>query len=66
MGRRFAPATCLALPARTRVTWIGGVPQAPHGVIELRDDGSHGPIAFRALASSVRIPVASPRKGKPS
>lgn len=67
MSRRFAPATCLALPARSRVTWIGGVPQSPHGVLELRDDGSHGPIAFRHLASSVRIPVARPaRKGKPS
>ncbi len=74
MSRRFAPATCLALPARTRVTWIGGVPQSPHGVIELRDDGAHGPIAFRALASSVRIPIARPqasfgtttKKGKPS
>ena len=71
MARRFSPATCLALPARSRVTWLGGVPQAPHGVYELRDDGTHGPIAFRALASSVRIPVArraepSAKKGKPS
>lgn len=61
MARRFAPATCLALPARTRVTWIGGVPQSPHGVSELRDDGSHGPIVYRPLASSVRIPVAKRR-----
>ncbi len=70
MVRRFAPAACLALPARTRVTWLSGVPQSPHGVVELRDDGSHGPIVYRPLASSVRIPIARPpgaaKKGKPS
>jgi hypothetical protein len=41
MARRFAPATCLAMPARSRVTWLRRGPTSPHGVIGLRDDGTH-------------------------
>ena len=41
MARRFAPATCLAMPARSRVTWLRRGPTSPHGVIRLRDDGTH-------------------------
>ncbi len=41
MARRFAPATCLAMPARSRVTWLRKGPTSPHGVILLRDDGTH-------------------------
>ena len=41
MARRFAPATCLALPARSRVTWLRRGPKSPHGVVALRDDGMH-------------------------
>ena len=41
MARRFAPATCLAMPARSRVTWRKRGPDNPHGVIALRDDGMH-------------------------
>jgi len=41
--QRFAPARCLALPARSRLTWIEGRFEAVHGVVELRDDGEHGP-----------------------
>lgn len=40
--RRFAPARCLALPARSRVTWRGRF-VAADGVLELREDGGHGP-----------------------
>ena len=41
--RRFAPALCLALPARSRVTWRSGRFSAPDGVIQLRADGGHAP-----------------------
>ena len=41
--RRFAPALCLALPARSRVTWHQGRFSSPDGVIQLRDDGEHAP-----------------------
>ncbi|HVJ93223.1 MAG TPA: hypothetical protein VM580_25655 [Labilithrix sp.] len=41
MARRFAPATCLALPARSRVTWRRHGPANPRGVVVLRDDGMH-------------------------
>jgi hypothetical protein len=41
MSRRFAPATCLALPARSRVTWLKRGPKNPRGVLALRDDGMH-------------------------
>jgi hypothetical protein len=41
MARRFAPATCLAMPARSRVTWTSGGPSSPHGVTVLREDGTH-------------------------
>lgn len=58
LARRFSPAVCLAMPARSRVVWTRGVPKNPVGVFELREDGSHGPIAYRAPASSMRIPVA--------
>lgn len=40
--RRFAPSTCLAMPARSRVTWLKRGPKDAHGVIALRDDGSNG------------------------
>lgn len=41
MARRFAPATCLALPARSRVTWLRRGPKNPRNVVALRDDGMH-------------------------
>lgn len=40
--RRFSPSTSLAMPARSRVTWLRRGPQNAHGVIALRDDGSSG------------------------
>jgi hypothetical protein len=43
MVQRFAPARCLALPARSRLTWIDGRIEAVHGVLELRESGEHGP-----------------------
>ena len=41
MARRFAPATCLAMPARSRVTWHKRGPDNAQGVITLNDDGMH-------------------------
>ena len=40
--RRFAPSTCLAMPARSRVTWLRRGPKNAHGVLALRDDGTNG------------------------
>jgi hypothetical protein len=51
MARRFAPATCLAMPARSRVTWKKRGPENAHGVISLRDDGMH--IQFEESGSGV-------------
>ena len=41
--RRFAPARCLLLPARSRVTWRDGRFEGAEGVQELRPGGGHGP-----------------------
>ncbi|MEW5849928.1 MAG: hypothetical protein AB2A00_14125 [Myxococcota bacterium] len=43
MARRFAPARCLALPARARITWQDQRFHHAHGVVELRHDGTHAP-----------------------
>lgn len=47
-ARRFAPAVCVAMPARSRVTWIDGAPRSPDGVFELRDNGTSGPVSIHA------------------
>lgn len=39
--RRFAPAACIALPSRSRVTWLKTGPTAPKGAFAIREDGSH-------------------------
>jgi hypothetical protein len=39
--QRFAPATCLALPARSRVTWRAGKFTTPRSVIKLEASGEH-------------------------
>ncbi len=40
--RRFAPAMCLALPARSRITWRAGRFSSPDAVLRLRSDGECG------------------------
>ena len=50
--RRFSPAKCLAMPARSRVTWSHGSLSSASGVVELRADGTHGP--FETAAGEVR------------
>ena len=42
MARRFAPAVCLGMPAKSRARWRSGRVENPHdGVFELREDGTH-------------------------
>jgi hypothetical protein len=45
MARRFAPARCLALPARARITWRDGAFESPSSVIRLFCDGSRQPVS---------------------
>jgi hypothetical protein len=42
LARRFAPAICLGLPARSRVVLRGSRFSSPQGVLCLRRDGTHG------------------------
>lgn len=39
MVRRFQPARCIALPARSWCVWNAGELESPHGVVELHEDG---------------------------
>jgi hypothetical protein len=52
--RRFAPAICLALPARSRVTWLKGKFTSADGVIQLRDDGGNTPFIPGPLSGAAR------------
>jgi len=44
MSRRFAPAVCLAMPARSRITWTRGRFTSAHDVIGLMPDGKCEPL----------------------
>lgn len=46
--RRFAPARCVALPARSHVTWTDGQAVFAEGAIELAPDGETAPFALTA------------------
>jgi len=50
LARRFAPALCLTLPARSRVTWRAGQFSSAHGVQRLRSSGEHVPFEPQAGA----------------
>ncbi|MBS2014357.1 MAG: hypothetical protein JST00_15830 [Deltaproteobacteria bacterium] len=41
LARRFQPATCIAMPARSRVTWLRTGPTGLRGAFAIREDGSH-------------------------
>jgi len=41
LARRFAPATCVAFPSRSRVTYKKTGPSNLHGAFAIREDGSH-------------------------
>ncbi len=45
LARRFAPAACIVMPARSRVTWLRTGPTALHDAFAIRGDGTH---AFEA------------------
>lgn len=45
--RRFEPAACLALPARSRVTWRDGAFSSAYGVLQLRPSGRTIPFVGR-------------------
>jgi hypothetical protein len=45
MARRFSPARCLALPARSRLTWRDDRFEDPVDVTELSPQGTHAPFA---------------------
>lgn len=44
MARRFSPAVCIAMPARSRITWTRGRFTSAHGVIGLMPDGTCSPL----------------------
>jgi hypothetical protein len=44
LAQRFAPARCIALPARAHVTWCDGVLERPSGALELEARGSVAPL----------------------
>ncbi|MDB4936690.1 MAG: hypothetical protein JWP87_3662 [Labilithrix sp.] len=61
MVRRFAPATCIAMPARSRVTWLRTGPTAPYGAFAIRDDGTHSfepPPRSRSGPSSTSVDIS--------
>lgn len=77
LARRFAPATCTALPARSRVTYKKTGPTSVRGAFAIREDGSHtwaGPPAAESTTSpglapeSMRGVQAAPvsKRGEPS
>jgi hypothetical protein len=41
LARRFQPATCIAMPSRSRVTWLKTGPTGLRGAFAIREDGSH-------------------------
>jgi hypothetical protein len=50
MARRFAPAVCVAMPARSRVTWTSRRYTSVHGVLGLMQDGSAIPLKSAAAS----------------
>ncbi|MBX3188608.1 MAG: hypothetical protein KF819_16445 [Labilithrix sp.] len=63
LARRFAPAKCVALPSRSRVTWKKAGPSALRGAFAIREDGSHpfeGKTIPPAAESDVNAPGLAP------
>jgi len=64
MSRRFAPAICLGMPARSRVTWLRTGPTSPYGgVFAIRGDGTH---AYEPNEAGSAVPPISLRGGSAS
>lgn len=56
-ARRFAPAACIVMPARSRVTWLRTGPTELHGAFALRGDGTHvsdAPPPSGAMRAAIR------------
>lgn len=49
LARRFQPATCVAFPSRSRVTYVRTGPTNLYGAFAIREDGSH-PYEGRPMA----------------
>ncbi len=62
MARRFDPAVCLAMPARSRITWKGGRFTSGHDVIGLMPDGAATPLE---TPRGNIAPPAPPRSARP-
>jgi len=57
MTRRFAPAICLALPARARITYRDGRYTSPSGVIRLCEDGTRNEVVATADPNGLLRPA---------
>jgi hypothetical protein len=60
-ARRFAPSTCLALPARSYVIWQQDRFVDAAGAIELRDDGTTRDFVPSTSGSRSLVPSTSPQ-----
>lgn len=64
LARRFAPATCVAFPGRSRVTYAKTGPQSVRGAFAIREDGSH-PFEDRPLSIVADPDEAGERQSAP-
>jgi hypothetical protein len=60
MARRFAPAVCIGMPAKSRARLKSGrIENAQDGVFELKEDGTHALSVGRSSVSSLKMAVKS-------
>jgi hypothetical protein len=63
LARRFAPAACIVMPARSRVTWLRTGPTGLHDAFAIRADGTHAheaPPPSGAMRAAVHGPALVP------
>ena len=60
LARRFAPAKCIALPSRSRVTWLKTGPTQLHSAFAIREDGSHAWTGEKARLAAESSPGLAP------
>jgi hypothetical protein len=65
LARRFAPATCIAFPACSRVTWSKTGPSGLRGAFAIREDGSH-PWENKPLTAAPEAEESTPGLSPPS
>ncbi|MDB4941951.1 MAG: hypothetical protein JWP97_1485 [Labilithrix sp.] len=64
LARRFAPAMCLVMPARSRVTWLRTGPTDLVGAFAIRADGTHSlesPPPSGAMKAAAHLAYMPPR-----